>query len=136
MAEKLFVERIKDVMRELHVKNNVFAEVGGITRQTLSGYLNTANEPSRVTLTRWVKAYGINAEWLLTGEGPMFRDQIQTLADPIAQRVEAVGRAMRESGAAEADILRAIRAMIDGEIAKAGQATEPDPAPSAGSASA
>ncbi|WP_084630561.1 helix-turn-helix domain-containing protein [Desulfovibrio aminophilus] len=129
-------DRLSALAKSLGKEDQELAQLGGISKETLSGYKSGRAQPRFGALLEWCKNTGVNANWLLLGEGPMFRDQIQTLADPIAQRVEAVGRTMRESGAAEADILKAIRAMIDGEIAKAGPATEPDPAPTVGSASA
>ena len=129
-------ERLASLAKSLGKEDQEVAQLGGISKETLSGYKSGRAQPRFGALLEWCKNTGVNANWLLLGEGPMFRDQIQTLADPIAQRVEAVGRTMRESGAAEAEILRAIRAMIDGEIAKAEQAREPDPGSAAGSASA
>ncbi len=129
-------ERLAALAKSLGKEDQELAQLGGISKETLSGYKSGRAQPRFGALLEWCKNTGVNANWLLLGQGPMFRDQIQTLADPIAQRVEAVGRTMRESGAAEADILRAIRAMIDGEIAKAEQAREPDPGSAAGSASA
>lgn len=134
-----FFERILKVIAECASNNQAaFSKKIGEAQSTVHGYLNPEGQDKvkSKTIIRILEEFKVNANWLLLGEGPMFRDQIQTLADPIAQRVEAVGRAMRESGAAEADILKAIRAMIDGEIAKAEPATEPDPGSAAGSASA
>jgi transcriptional regulator with XRE-family HTH domain len=114
--------RLRDSIRALGLTDKAFAEAGGITRQTLAGYLNTDREPSRDTLAAWVKAYNLNAHWLLTGEGEMLADhQNQALQHPLAQRVNQVALLMSESGVDELELLRAVRAMVDGEIDKLAQ---------------
>lgn len=132
----MFSKRLQMIIDEKKIQKKDLAKVGGVSATSLTYYLQGKNLPSQDTLEKWVRAYGLNGTWLLTGQGSMFREQADPLADPIARRVETVAKTMRESGAAELDVLRSIRAMIDGEIAKAGQAREPDPASSAGSASA
>jgi transcriptional regulator with XRE-family HTH domain len=123
------------VIEDKKIQKQVFAKAGGVTPTSLAAYLKGRSLPSQDTLEKWVRAYGLNGTWLLTGQGSMFREQADPLADPIARRVETVAKAMRESGAAELDVLRSIRAMIDGEIAKP-SSPEPDPGSAAGSASA
>ena len=132
----MFSKRLQMLIDEKKIQKKDLAKVGGVSATSLTYYLQGKNLPSQDTLEKWVKAYSLNGTWLLTGQGSMFRDHADPLTDPIARRVDTVAKTMRESGAAELEVLRSIRAMIDGEIAKAGQATEPDPAPSAGSASA
>lgn len=132
----MFSKRLQMIIDEKKIQKKDLAKVGGVSSTSLTYYLQGKNLPSQDTLEKWVKAYSLNGTWLLTGQGSMFRDQADPLTDPIARRVDTVAKTMRESGAAELEVLRSIRAMIDGEIAKAGPATEPDPAPSAGSASA
>jgi len=91
---------------------------GCITKQTFSGYLHTGRLPSAAVLANWVFRLGINANWLLTGEGPMLLTQTTYTADPVVQRVSVVVRAMREAGAGESEILLSVRAMLEGELAK------------------
>jgi transcriptional regulator with XRE-family HTH domain len=119
VASELSRQRLRDAIKALNLTDKAFAKAGGITRQTLSGYLNTDREPTRDTLANWVREYKLNAHWLLTGEEEMLQTGGTTaLSDPIAQRVDQVARTMRESGAEELDMLRAVRAMLEGEIAK------------------
>jgi transcriptional regulator with XRE-family HTH domain len=132
----MFSKRLQMIIDEKKIQKKDLAKVGGVSATSLTYYLQGKNLPSQDTLEKWVRAYGLNGTWLLTGQGSMFREQADPLADPIARRVETVAKTMRESGAAELDVLRSIRAMIDGEIAKAEQAREPDPGSAAGSASA
>lgn len=41
------------------------------------------------------------------------------IADPLSQRVEIITRTLRDANVAELEILRAVRSMLDAEIAKA-----------------
>ncbi len=118
MAADDFKLRLREVKAALEISDSALAEVAGISRQSINGYLNSDREPSRDTLASWIKTYGINAQWLLTGEGPMFTGPADTpqLADPLSIKVDQVARAMRSSGAGEEAVLLAVRAMIDGEL--------------------
>ncbi len=101
----LFQQRLRTVIDSLNVPDKVFAEAGGITPPTLSGYLNTHREPTRETLTKWVQAYGIDAHWLLTGEGEeMFRKGPKS----------KMGRLLAHTGAKdEMELLQAISDKLD-----------------------
>jgi len=114
-----FGERINSIIYTLKVRKKDFATAGGINGATLGGYLNDGRLPNQKTLASWVKAYNLNAHWLLTGEGEMLADhQNPPLTTPLAQRVNQVALVMTESGVDDMELLRAVRAMIDGEMAK------------------
>ncbi len=118
---KKFCELLKELRKAIGTTNIALAETGDITPQTITSYLADKSLPSHKTLAGWVKAYGINAQWLLTGEGPMFTGPADApqLADPLSIKVDQVARAMRSSGAGEEAVLLAVRAMIDGELDRA-----------------
>ena len=119
MSDKAGRERLREAITKLNVPDKAFADAGGVTRQTLAGYLNSDREPTRDTLANWVKAYKLNAHWLLTGEGEMLlADHQVPLTHPLAQRVNQVALVMAESGADDLAVLCAARAMVDGEIEK------------------
>ena len=67
-----FSERLQNILDTCKVPKGKLAEVGGITPQTITSYLKDGSLPSQKTLAAWVKAYGLDAHWLLTGEGEMF----------------------------------------------------------------
>lgn len=50
---------------------------------------------------------------------PGNKDEQGGATDPLARRVETVSKTLREQGVAELEILRAVRSMLDSEIAKA-----------------
>lgn len=119
MSKPSLSVRLRQVIHALGVTDKAFAEAAKITRQTLSGYLNLGRDPNGSTLANWVTAYNLNARWLLTGEGDdMFlADHQAPPTSPLVQRVNQVVHAMGNN-ADELDVLRATRAMIDGEIRK------------------
>jgi len=46
----------------------------GVTKNTIRRYESGANPPDTNFIARLCEAYGINAHWLITGEGPKFLD--------------------------------------------------------------
>jgi len=116
-----FAERLRQIRKATGLTGARIAQQGSITKQTFSGYLHTGRLPSAAVLANWVFRLGINANWLLTGEGPIMLDQTEAIApDPVVQRVAVVVSSMREAGAEERDILLSVRAMLEGELAKLG----------------
>jgi len=71
-----FVERLREIRKVTGLTGASIAQHGGITKQTFSGYLHTGRLPSAGVLANWVTKLGINANWLLTGQGPMFLEQL------------------------------------------------------------
>lgn len=114
-----FSGRLNLIIATLKVRKGDFATAGGVNAATLGGYLNDGRLPNQKTLANWVKKFNINAHWLLTGEGDMLQTSLASpLTSPLAQRVNQVASTMSDSGADDLSILRATRAMIDGEINK------------------
>lgn len=70
---KNFPDRLREVIKQSGLKDSQFAQKIGIQRATLSGYLVGKTGISQKTLTNIVRQYGVNANWLLTGDGPMYR---------------------------------------------------------------
>jgi len=69
-----FSERLRAVIEKLNIEKKAFALAGGITAQSLSGYLAAIREPGASSLAGWVHSFHINANWLLTGAGDMLGD--------------------------------------------------------------
>jgi transcriptional regulator with XRE-family HTH domain len=113
-----FAGRLREIRRATGRTGAEIAQEGNITKQTFSGYLHTGRLPSASVLANWVFRLGINANWLLTGEGPMLLEQAAQSTDPVVQRVALVVGAMREAGAGEGEILHSVRAMLEGELSK------------------
>jgi len=123
-APDAFVERLRQIRKATGLTGARIAQRGRITKQTFSGYLHTGRLPSAAVLANWVLRLGINANWLLTGEGPVMlegRDaarpeQGTALDDPVVRRVAVVVARMREAGAGEGHILQSVQAMLDGDL--------------------
>lgn len=110
-----FVERLLQMRKATGRTGANIARLGEITKQTFSGYLHTGRLPSACVLANWVFRLGINANWLLTGEGPMFLEQTQGLDDPLVRRLGEQVAAMRQGGADEAGIVRSLLDMLEAE---------------------
>ena len=104
----------------LKVDQKDLAASADISAQTITGYLRNGRLPNQKTLAAWVKAYGLDAHWLLTGEGEMFpakaQGQAVAIINPMAVRLDELARLLGGSGVDELEILRAQRAMLDGEM--------------------
>ncbi|OIN99762.1 MAG: hypothetical protein AUJ49_10695 [Desulfovibrionaceae bacterium CG1_02_65_16] len=117
-----FAERLRQIRKATGLTGASIAQQGRITKQTFSGYLHTGRLPSAAVLANWVFRLGINANWLLTGEGPIMLEAVgpasERIEDPVVRRVAVVVASMREAGAEESQILQSVRAMLEGELAK------------------
>ena len=91
-------ERIKLVIEILKVEKKLFAQAGGITAQSLSGYLAAIREPGATCLEGWIRSFNINGHWLLTGEGNMLlsQDQPEISSIPKEEFDEHLSQAQRE----------------------------------------
>ncbi|WP_173086432.1 helix-turn-helix domain-containing protein [Fundidesulfovibrio magnetotacticus] len=107
-------DRLAKLGKILGKEEQELGRIGGVTKETFSKYKNGLAYPRCEALQRWVAELGLNANWLLIGEEPMFRSEsaVSHLQDPIAQRVETVAKVMREAGASDEEIRRAVMAAV------------------------
>lgn len=69
-------ERIAFLVKEFGKgKNTVFASLVGSNEGNIRGYINKGVMPKQDVLERMVRSLGINAAWLLTGEGAMMPEE-------------------------------------------------------------
>ncbi len=66
-------DRIKAVRSEIGLNQAEFSSAIGVTQGNLSRYEKMKQEPSINIISKMICEYNINAHWLLTGEGSMFR---------------------------------------------------------------
>lgn len=113
-----FRERLRHVINELGVTDQEFAAVGNVSKSTLSGYFSSERQPKAESLALWVAHYGIDANWLLLGEGEMKRGSVELSeferTDPIAQRMRYAVRLMKEHGGSPEEIRTAITLALKG----------------------
>jgi transcriptional regulator with XRE-family HTH domain len=89
MVDENFATRLKLLADKLGLKqHNVYKDLGTSSAR-VSNVFNSVNNPSYEFLQSFLNAYpGVNANWLLTGEGEMFlNDPNET--DSSAQKVPA-----------------------------------------------
>lgn len=123
MSEKEFKQRLRDVIHSLKIEDQVFANTGGISKATLSGYFNSDRLPKQDALTAWITTYNINANWLMAGTGSMFlgeetdtqkKEQTETVeTDLIAQRMRVAVELLEKAGASPETIQQAIMKILD-----------------------
>ncbi len=65
--------RIKDVRVREGLSQKAFGESLGVSRDVLANIENNRVEPKETFLKLMCSTYGVNEEWLRTGEGEMFR---------------------------------------------------------------
>lgn len=74
------IERIRSLITHLGLSTRGFAIQCGIPQNTLSNQLNGVRELSLSTITAILKSYdAVSSEWLLRGEGDMFKSGAQEL---------------------------------------------------------
>lgn len=74
MSISTISERIRELIARSKLSNKQFADTIGVLQQTLFNYIN-GREPSYQVIAK-ILAFNpnINAEWLITGNGPMFKE--------------------------------------------------------------
>lgn len=69
-------DRIAILVKEYgNGRNTTFASLVGTSEGNIRGYINKGVLPKQDILEKIVKSLGINANWLVTGEGPMINDK-------------------------------------------------------------
>ena len=81
-------DRLKYLLEDKGMNIKEFAIKIGLPYRTVQNYLRQENTISAVALTAIYTNLGININWLLTGEGEMYRSMVQPL-DPSVLFVNA-----------------------------------------------
>ena len=69
-------ERLKQVMEVKGFNLKTFSEQADIPYRTLQNYILTNREPSAESLAKLYSQLGINLNWLMSGKGEMFGNEI------------------------------------------------------------
>ena len=91
-----FGKRLKKLRLVKGLKQKEFANSIGITVSYLSQIENGEKGMSLDTLSLLSVKFGVNIDWLITGEGPMFREEERNLQERI-QELEAELKKMEET---------------------------------------
>ena len=70
-----FAERITKIFEDYGKTQNEFARHVGISEKTFRNYRDGVTLPSIPELALISKAFNVNCDWLVMGEGPQYRDQ-------------------------------------------------------------
>lgn len=100
--------RIKKLITHLGLNDSSFARELGFPQTTISNMLNRNSDPKSELLLAIVKKWDVSTDWLLTGEGEMFRGETKEVSQTYAkipllrQRVSCgPGKNWEESDAVE-----------------------------------
>lgn len=73
-------ERVRKIRKEKELTLEKFGEKVGVTKQTVSRIENGVNSLTEQMLLSICREFGVNEEWLRTGEGEMFVEIDKDLA--------------------------------------------------------
>ena len=67
-------ERLKQVIEDKNLNIKAFSEISGIPYRSIQNYLRNEREPNVEALIKLKEAMNIDINWLLIGEGKMYRN--------------------------------------------------------------
>lgn len=75
IIKEAVLQRVRELARYYNLSDNAFAKKIGIPQATLSGWYNLGRTPSMDMITTLLCVFpNLSAEWLLRGEGKMFKE--------------------------------------------------------------
>ncbi|MDY6146194.1 MAG: helix-turn-helix transcriptional regulator [Peptoniphilaceae bacterium] len=82
-------ERVKAIRQALGLSGEKFGKGIGLTRMAISNIENAKYNLTEQTLLSICREYGVNENWLRTGEGEMFRSTDELSLDEMADAAHA-----------------------------------------------
>lgn len=73
--------RLKEALKDLNLSITDAAKAAKIPYRSMQNYLRGEREPGAEALTSISEQLGISIDWLLTGQGTMYRDKTSTGVD-------------------------------------------------------
>lgn len=90
MTQLSINQRIKDLIKALELSTISFAEKIGVNDGTIRTYTSRGSKPGADLLEKIVRSIDtVNAEWLLTGEGEMFKKS-QTFYEALSESTPSI----------------------------------------------
>lgn len=83
------INRLSDLLRALNLSQNQFAMQLGISQPNFNQIMNGKRAFGKNLQCRVVAEFGVSLQWLLTGEGSMFREP-EGNATPVGNAVNAI----------------------------------------------
>ena len=108
-----FAERIKKLFADTGKTQSEFAKCIGIAEKTFRNYRDGMTVPSVVELSQISKAFNVNCDWLVLGEGPQYRDQAAPSTNVNDTSVNILGfqRKSQSSGDVNAQLIELLSQM-------------------------
>ena len=92
LTQKQMKDRIRQIMEAQHMTQQVLASYIGTTPATLSGIFNDRTRPTINIIESIKKKFpDISLEWLMFGEGEMFKQSSDTPDAPLTSAYEGAG---------------------------------------------
>lgn len=99
---KAIIERVEYLRSLLKLNKSRFSDALGMKPQTYNNFIGQqASKPNAELILGCVEVYNASPEWLLTGRGPVFRDESEEYVPRSATHEEAEGRAVKILDAVE-----------------------------------
>lgn len=91
--------RLRSAVHELHLSQSAFSRSIGISPGFVSDVLRGTKLPGIKMLTAMVEVHRISIDWLLSGQGSMFRDHPQDVDDLLRSMrdIEVTSRLAKEA---------------------------------------
>lgn len=108
-----FAERITKIFEDYGKTQNEFAKYVGISEKTFRNYRDGVTLPSIPELSLISKAFDINCDWLVMGEGPQYRDHSTSSTNVNDTNVNILGfqRKSQSSGDVNAQLIELLSQM-------------------------
>ena len=108
-----FAERITKIFEDYGKTQNEFAKYVGISEKTFRNYRDGVTLPSIPELALISRAFDINCDWLVMGEGPQYRDHSTSSTNVNDTNVNILGfqRKSQSSGDVNAQLLEQLAQM-------------------------
>ncbi|MBL3580833.1 helix-turn-helix domain-containing protein [Oleidesulfovibrio alaskensis] len=117
-----FVERLKSEMKRLGITGKDLAEAANLSKQAVSGYLNSERQPSAAVLASWGGCFAIKLDWLLIGKGTPFdevptkhahaKSMVNKPETELGKQLAEIEAALRRVGASDEEIRKAMIAHV------------------------
>ena len=79
--------RIKELRKSLKLTQAAFGERVGLNGSTVAGYETGRYAPGSAVVNNICKEFGVNREWLETGQGPMMAPDDRSPLDTLAEEM-------------------------------------------------